>query len=49
MNEEPNRIGIVELKKRGVYAAALIEKRRYWPKFIDGEGIKHHFKAKDIG
>jgi hypothetical protein len=28
--------GIVELKKRGVFAAALIRKRRYWPKWIPG-------------
>jgi hypothetical protein len=28
--------GIVELKKRGVFAAALIKKCRYWPKWILG-------------
>ena len=31
--------GIAELKKKGVFAAALIKKRRYWPKFIDGDAI----------
>ena len=41
--------GIVELKKRGVYASALIKKRRYWPKYIKGDDIKSHFDAKDVG
>ncbi|KAL7571289.1 hypothetical protein ACA910_008942 [Epithemia clementina (nom. ined.)] len=41
--------GIVELKKRGVYASALIKKRRYWPKFIRGEEIKQHFNNKQVG
>jgi hypothetical protein len=41
--------GIVELKKRGVFSAALIKKRRYWPKYIDGDRIKQHFESKDIG
>ena len=41
--------GIVELKKRGVYASALIKKRRYWPKYIKGDDIKSHFDGKDVG
>ena len=32
--------GVIELKKRGVFAAALIKKRRYWPKYVPGEEIK---------
>ena len=28
--------GIIALKKMGVYASALIKKRRYWPKYIKG-------------
>ena len=32
--------GIVELKKWGVYASALIKKCKYWPKHIKGEKIK---------
>ena len=31
--------GLIELAKQGVYGAALIKKRRYWPKYIDGESI----------
>ena len=29
--------GIIELKNRGVYASALIKKRKYWLKHIKGE------------
>ena len=41
--------GIVELRKRGVFAAALIKKRRYWPKHIRGDEIIAHFKDKEVG
>ena len=41
--------GIVELKKRGVFAAALIKKRRYWPKHIDGDAIATFFEDKQVG
>ena len=41
--------GIVELKKRGVYASALIKKRKYWPKYIKGDVIKQHFDEKAVG
>lgn len=41
--------GIIELKKLGIYAAALIKKRRYWPKYIDGNRIQDYFKDKEVG
>ena len=41
--------GIIELKKRGVYASALIKKRKYWPKHIKGDDIKALFDGKDVG
>lgn len=41
--------GIVELRKVGVFGAALIKKRRYWPKHIDGDAIQRHFADKDVG
>ena len=41
--------GLVELKKKGVFAHALIKKRRYWPKHIPGEDIIAHFTDKPIG
>ena len=41
--------GIAELRKKGVFSAALIKKRKYWPKHIDGDGIKAHFKDMEVG
>jgi hypothetical protein len=41
--------GIIELKKMGVFASALIKKRRYWPKDVDGEAISSYFDDKDVG
>ena len=41
--------GIIELKKVGVFASALIKKRRYWPKDVDGEAISAYFADKDVG
>ena len=40
---------IIELQKRGVYSSALIKKRRYWPKYIDGDAVRQHFDAKEVG
>ena len=41
--------GIVELRKKGVFASALIKNRRYWPKYIRGDDIKQHFENKEVG
>ena len=41
--------GIIELRKKGVFASALIKKRRYWPRFIHGDEIKDHFSNKQVG
>ena len=41
--------GIVELRKKGVFASALIKKRRYWPKYICGDEVKQHFNDKEVG
>ena len=40
---------LVQLKKIGDFAHAVIKKRRYWPTFIPGEAIENHFKDKEIG
>lgn len=40
---------LIELKKKGVYASALIKKRRFWPKGIDGDDIARHFVHKPVG
>jgi hypothetical protein len=34
---------LIELGKKGVFASALIKKRRYWPKHVAGEEIKNRF------
>jgi hypothetical protein len=41
--------GIMELAKRGLHGGALINNRRYWPKWILGEIIKAHFAEKQVG
>ena len=39
---------IVELRKKGVYAAAVIKKRRYWPKYIPGVKIDEHMEGRSV-
>ena len=41
--------GLVELKKLGVFAHALIKRRRYWPKHVKGDDIIQHFANKEVG
>jgi len=41
--------GIIELKKRGVYASTLIKKCKYWPKYIHGDDAKKDFGNKEVG
>eukprot|EP00957_Ditylum_brightwellii_P012972 980260-Ditylum_brightwellii.AAC.2 len=41
--------GIIDLKKKRVFAAALIKKRSYWPKHIKGDEIQKHMDSKAIG
>jgi Transposase IS4 len=40
--------GLIELRKKGLYASALIKKRRYWPKHVKGDDVKNHFDSKAI-
>jgi hypothetical protein len=40
--------GLVELKKIGVFASAVIKKHRYWPKYVPGESINDQMKEKEI-
>ena len=37
------------MRKVGVFAGALIKKRRYWTKHIKGDMIDTHFKDKEVG
>jgi hypothetical protein len=41
--------GLVELKKIGVFASAVIKKCRYWPKYAPGDSINDRMKEKEIG
>ena len=41
--------GITQLKKRGVFASALIKRRRYWPKHVPGCAIQQRFNPKEVG
>ena len=41
--------GIVKLRKKGIFAAALLKKRQYWPRYVDGETIKNHILNKEVG
>ena len=41
--------GIIELRKRGVFAAAVIKKRKYWPKHVPGDAMDARMVAKEVG
>lgn len=41
--------GIIEMRKHGVFCQALVKKRRYWPKYVNGDHIAKHFESKDVG
>jgi Transposase IS4 len=42
-------LALVKLASFGVYSSAVIKKRRYWPKYIDGGEIDSHFDLKEVG
>ena len=41
--------GLVELRNKVLFGAALIKKCRYWPENIKGDAIDAHFAAKEVG
>ena len=41
--------GLVELQKKGLFGAALVKKRRYWPANIKGDDIYSRFSSKEVG
>ena len=41
--------GLIELRKVGVFAGAIIKKRLYWPKHIKRDMIDTHFQDKEVG
>ena len=42
-------IYVIALNKMGVFSAALIKKRRYWPRYVKGKEIKAHFEDAPVG
>ena len=40
---------VCALFKKGVYAGALIKKRRYWPKYVPGDAIDARFDSLGVG
>ena len=34
---------------KGVFAAAVIKKRRYWPRYIKGDAINAHMEDLEVG
>ncbi len=41
--------GIVELKKEGIFAGALIKKQQYWLALVPGDVFDEHFESKEVG
>ena len=41
--------GLIELQKKGVFVAAVIKKRRYWPKYVKGDDIKNEQESQPVG
>jgi hypothetical protein len=41
--------GIIELRKKGVFAAAVIKKRKYWPKYVPGDAMDEKMAAQEVG
>ncbi|KAL7549033.1 hypothetical protein ACHAWF_012294, partial [Thalassiosira exigua] len=40
---------ILALRDRGLFAGALIKKRRYWPTLVPGDKMEEHFASKKVG
>ena len=40
---------LLKLKEHGVYAIAIIKKRRYWPWGVDGDKLTTHFLSSSVG
>ena len=41
--------GLVELRRLGVYASAVIKKRRYWPRHCPGKAMDQRLASKEVG
>ena len=41
--------GLIELRRRGLFACALIKKRRYWPTLVPGDMMERRFADMNVG
>ena len=50
MNSEfSNLEAILQLQRCGVYAFAIINKKRYWPRHINGDAIRAGAASLELG
>lgn len=40
---------LIALKQKGIFAAALIKKHRYWPTLVPGKHVLDYFTSKMVG
>ena len=41
--------GLIQLRKKGVFACSVINKKRYWPVMVPGKEIEDHFREMEVG
>ena len=41
--------GFIKLIKKGVFASAVINNRRYWPSMVPGKEMEDHFEELVVG
>ena len=41
--------GLIQLRKKGVFAFAVIKNRIYWPSMVPGKETEDHFGEVDVG
>ena len=41
--------GLIQLRKKGVFACAVTKKRRYWPSMVPGKDMEDHFGRMEVG
>ena len=40
---------LTELREKGVFACAIINKRKYWPYMVSGKDMEDHFGEVGVG
>ena len=41
--------GLIQLRKKGVFACAVLKKRRYWHVMVPGKEMEDHFLGVELG